>query len=73
MPKGQLESESIHRCQILLYASDLEFLQSRFGDNVGVSAAVRLIVRKFRNKLEEKLSNLDDIESFSHEERLNND
>lgn len=44
MPKK--EGEDTSRIHLWLYDSDIEWLKAYFGDNVGFSKAVRIMIRK---------------------------
>lgn len=48
------DTEPSVRTHLWLFKSDLEWLQSTFGHNIGVSQAVRKLVRAYRRKVETK-------------------
>ncbi len=53
MPR--IESEPCERMHVLLYTTDAARLKELYADNVGVSKAVRSIIRMYLKRLEEKL------------------
>lgn len=55
MPKR--ESEPLERVHLTLFASDMLWLRHRYGDNqLGISKAVRTMIRGTIKKMEEKLA-----------------
>lgn len=55
MPKR--ESEPLERVHLTLFSSDLEWLRLHYGDNqLGISKAVRAMIRGTIKKMEEKLA-----------------
>lgn len=52
MPR--LEEEPIARTHLWLFKRDIERLQQLFGDKIGYSRSVRMIVRKFLDGVEAK-------------------
>jgi hypothetical protein len=61
MPRRETEPTS--RTHVFLYDSDIEWLKSTYGDNIGVARAVRMMVRGFRRKVEAKTQDVLDQES----------
>ena len=57
MPKAELEP--LKKVLIRIYQKDLERLQYRFGATIGFNKAVRIIVRKFLDKLDEQTEELE--------------
>lgn len=54
------ESEPTLRVHLLLYESDVEWLHAIFGRNIGVSPAVRQMVRDYRRRIEAKEAQLNE-------------
>lgn len=50
------EGEEQVRVHLWLYASDLEWIKDTYGDTLGVSKPVRLMVRKFRQNAQARAS-----------------
>jgi hypothetical protein len=48
------EDEPTRRVHVLVFADDWEWIKRVYGKNIGESAAVRQIVRRFRNRIEEQ-------------------
>lgn len=62
MPK--ISEEDLQRVLILLFKSDLEFLTEMYGTNIGVSKAVRTMVRTHITQIKAKANKtIDEIES----------
>lgn len=55
MPKR--ESEPLERVHLTLFSSDLAWLRTHYGENqLGISKAVRAMIRSTIKKMEEKLA-----------------
>lgn len=50
------EEESLVRKHILIAEDDWEWLTHTYGENVGVSKAIRTMVRTYRKQIEEKIN-----------------
>lgn len=50
------ESEEVVRKHLWVYEDDWAWLEAMYGQNVGVSKAVRTIIRQFRKQAEAKAS-----------------
>lgn len=48
------EGERQRRVHLWLYESDVQWLQDTFGNTMGISKPVRMMVRKFRQNAEAK-------------------
>ena len=53
MPR--LDDEPVERFHVMLYKSDLEILRMRYGQTPGIAPAVRIIVRQFLRRLEQRI------------------
>lgn len=49
------DGERLERVHVLLYAKDIEQARALWGDNPGLSTALRAIVRSFLRNLEAKM------------------
>jgi hypothetical protein len=74
MPRT-IDSERSTRAHVFIYESDAEWLRQVFGNTIGVSKAVRELVRAYRRKVEAKAAarqapsavvDLSDIEQEAH-------
>ena len=68
MASNELEKHSIR-----FYSGDIDRVNQYYGESIGINKAVRMIVRKHLNMLDEKFgqprnASLDDIENISLEE-----
>lgn len=62
MPK--ISEEDLQRVLVLLFKSDLEFLTEMYGNNIGVSKAVRTMTRTHITQIKAKANKtIDEIES----------
>jgi hypothetical protein len=61
------EAEPTDRYHVFLYASDIEWLNATYGGTIGVSKAVRMMVRGFRRKVEAKAQDIIDEEALETE------
>jgi hypothetical protein len=52
MPR--IESEKVVRKHLHVYEDDWTWLEATFGESIGISKAVRTIIRKFRQQAEAK-------------------
>lgn len=48
------ETEEIERIHVLVYKRDADWYRARFESTIGVSKAVRDILRNYRSRVEEK-------------------
>ena len=61
------EGEEMERVHVHIYREDAEKVRALFGDNLGFSKAIRIMIRKFLRTIEEKAegrrveTNLDDL------------
>ena len=49
-------AESLQRVHITLYESDVTKINALFGDSIGLSKAVRSMVRNYLKKLDQKVT-----------------
>ncbi len=47
--------EPVERIHVMLYKSDADQLKKLFGESVGVTKAIRLIIRQYLKRLSERL------------------
>lgn len=47
--------EEVARVHVMLFSEDVAQLKALFGDSVGVSKAVRLMIRQYLRKFQEKM------------------
>lgn len=66
------ETEEIQRVHLWLYARDVERINELFGKNIGISRAIRMMVRKFLNQIDAKaqleakpIGDIEDVEPNS--------
>lgn len=53
--------EPVERIHVMIYKSDAEQLKELFGETVGVTKAIRLIVRQYLKRLSERLEETPDV------------
>ena len=53
MPKK--DEEKMERQHVMLFAEDLNQLKALFGESIGVSKGIRMIIRQYLKKLSKKL------------------
>lgn len=57
------ETEPLTRAHVWLFTDDLQWLKERYSDNAGVSKALRSLIRGFRKRVEDKVTQQLDQES----------
>lgn len=62
------ETEPTDRYHVFLYASDIEWLNANYGGTIGVSKAIRMMIRGFRRKVEAKAQDLIDESGMEDED-----
>jgi hypothetical protein len=51
MPK--LSEEEVERQHVMLYKADMDYIRKEFGDTIGISKAIRTIIRQYVKRLRE--------------------